>query len=1044
MLKVCDHRGLLVAVAWMLGGHLAAVAAEPGGRALPVVTLGRALPGAALSVARPAAMLPLGAEPGCLASAALSQTDRSSLWQALSAARREIRAVSGPAAEAEAAAGVRLLASNPGQRLTARFLDSAVSVSSSRAGCDWQARFSLAGHPAATAIDARDARLEYTRGSAIEWYENRPEGLEHGVILRQRPASAGAELLLRVAVEGLQPRASAERPGALDLMDAQGQAVLRYAELQVWDADGNSLPARLEPGPQELVIRVADAGARYPVTVDPLLTSLEAKLGPEVTGSGSTSDFFGFSVGLSGDTAVVGAYQDDASMGSAYVFVRSGSGWCRQARLTAPDGAASDWFGYSVAVSGDTVLVGAYWDDDKASDAGSAYVFTRSNAVWSLQAKLVASDGAASDYFGAAVAVSGDTALVGAYYDDDKGDASGSAYVFTRSGAVWSQQAKLVASDGAAGDTLGWSVGLSADTAVVGASKNQASKGAAYVFLRSGTAWSQQAKLAASDGAANDRFGWSVAVSGDTALAGAYQDDSAKGSAYVFFRSGKNWSQQARLVASDGAASDNFGYSVGVFGDTAVVGAWYDDDKGTDAGSAYVFTRAGTSWSQQAKLAAADGAAGDLFGVSVGLSGDTVIAGAYKDDDNGTDSGSAYVFTRSNTVWSGQAKLTAGDRAAGDFFGYSVGLSGDTAIVGAYYDDDKGPDSGSAYVFVRSGAAWVPQAKLTAPDGAAGDAFGWSVGLSEDTAVVGARYDDDKASNSGSAYVFTRSGSAWSQQAKLTASDGFTNDYFGVSVGLSGDTVVVGAFNDDDKGLDSGSAYVFARSNKVWSQQAKLVASDGAANDYLGRSVRISGDTVVVGAEQDDAFRGSAYVFTRSNALWRQQAKLVAADAASSDYFGCSVGISGESVLIGAYMDDDKGMNAGSAYVFTRSGTNWTQQAKLTAADGAAADFFGCSVALSGGRAVVGAYGDDDRGSSSGSAYVFARSGAVWRQRVKLTAADGAANDYFGYAVGLSGDTAIIGTHQDDGLDTEGVQAVDQGSARIFRTYGPETIFTLK
>ena len=140
MLKVCDHRGLLVAVAWMLGGHLAAVAAEPGGRALPVVTLGRALPGAALSVARPAAMLPLGAEPGCLASAALSQTDRSSLWQALSAARREIRAVSGPAAEAEAAAGVRLLASNPGQRLTARFLDSAVSVSSSRAGCDWQAR----------------------------------------------------------------------------------------------------------------------------------------------------------------------------------------------------------------------------------------------------------------------------------------------------------------------------------------------------------------------------------------------------------------------------------------------------------------------------------------------------------------------------------------------------------------------------------------------------------------------------------------------------------------------------------------------------------------------------------------------------------------------------------------------------------------------------------------------------------------------------------------------------------------------------------------
>jgi hypothetical protein len=285
----------------------------------------------------------------------------------------------------------------------------------------------------------------------------------------------------------------------------------------------------------------------------------------------------------------------------------------------------------------------------------------------------------------------------------------------------------------------------------------------------------------------------------------------------VFHRSGTTWSLQAKLTADDGAPVDLFGYSVALSGDTVIFGAKFDDDdvNGVDSGSAYVFTRSGTTWSPQARLHAADGAAGDQFGYSVAISGDTAMITASPDDDdvNGIDSGSAYVFTRSGTTWSQQAKLTSSDGAAGDLFGVRVALSGDTALIGAHFDDDNGEESGSAYVFVRSGTAWSQQAKLAASDGAAGDWFGYSVALSGDTALIGAGSVDNSAGDvdSGSAYVFTRSGTIWREHAKLTAFDGAAGDQFGGKVALSADTALIGARLDDDevKGVDSGSAYVF-------------------------------------------------------------------------------------------------------------------------------------------------------------------------------------------------------------------------------------------
>jgi hypothetical protein len=241
---------------------------------------------------------------------------------------------------------------------------------------------------------------------------------------------------------------------------------------------------------------------------------------------------------------------------------------------------------------------------------------------------------------------------------------------------------------------------------------------------------------------------------------------------------------------------------------------------------------------QEAKLVASDGAAQDRFGTSVALSGDTALVGSFLDElGPNMGRGSAYVFVRSAGVWAQQQKLTASDGGAN--FGYAVALSGDTALVGSYLDDGSFGElaCGSAYVFVRSGAVWTEQQKLTASDGAAGDHFGWSVALSGDTAIVGAIYDNIGASTyQGSAYVFVRSGAVWTEQQKLTASDGAAADVFGYAVALSGDTALVGAGGGDDVGVnaDQGSAYVFVRSAAVWTEQQKLTASDGAAEDYLG------------------------------------------------------------------------------------------------------------------------------------------------------------------------------------------------------------------
>lgn len=376
------------------------------------------------------------------------------------------------------------------------------------------------------------------------------------------------------------------------------------------------------------------------------------------------------------------------------------------------------------------------------------------------------------------------------------------------------------------------------------------------------------------------------------------------------------WTRLAKLVAEDGDRGDAFGKSVALDGDTAVVGA---------NGGAYVFAETGGSWSQRTKLTADDADGGP--GHSVALDDGTALAGARYDENesaverrltelgyNQHVPGSAYVFTRSDGTWTREAKLVAADGDTRDRFGQSVAVDGDTALIGADWDEDpNGEHAGSAYVFVRSDGEWTQRVKLTAGEEGTG-AFGWSVALDDDTAVIGARWKRP----GGAAYVFTRSNGVWTRVAKLTAADRDRDDHFGSSVALDGDTAVIGAHSDD---CETGSAHVFTRSGGSWTREAKLTADDADRQDSFGSSVAIDGDTVLVGADSDEdpngRVAGSAYVFARSDGEWTQRTKLAADDGDAGDRFGTSASLENGTALVGAADDEDPlGYGAGSAYVY--------------------------------------------------------------------------------------------------------------------------------
>ena len=360
---------------------------------------------------------------------------------------------------------------------------------------------------------------------------------------------------------------------------------------------------------------------------------------------------FGRSASLHEDQLIVGAPSDGWQGGHAYIFQKVDNAWVEQVELTASYSLRSNKFGSSVSIHGNYALVSDPEDDSFEYNQGAVYLYFNDNGVWTLQEFLHASDLAELDYFGSSVSIYGDIVLIGARADDDNGYSSGSAYIFQRNGDSWTQQVKLTASDGSWLDHFGISVSLFGDYALIGADGDDSGSGSAYVFRREGDAWIEQSKLIASDASENDGFGNAVAIFEDYAIIGAHGDDNYTGSTYIFYRSGDVWNQQAKLTSLDSTVGDGFGKSVAISDDYAFIGSPFDDDNGTYSGSAYIFCNDAGNWDQLLRLVPNEVEEWDCFGYSVTVYNDQAVIGAYGDNENGYGAGAAYAYQNDETCF---------------------------------------------------------------------------------------------------------------------------------------------------------------------------------------------------------------------------------------------------------------------------------------------------------------------------------------------------------------------------------------------------------
>ena len=801
-------------------------------------------------------------------------------------------------------------------------------------------------------------------------------------------------------------------------------------------------------------------------------------------------DYSGWAVSGAGDVNndgyddfLIGAYQNEdggSYAGQTYLILGKAGGWAMDTDLSNADASfwgedAGDRSGISVSGAGDVngdnyddFLIGAYEDGDGGGRAGQTYLILGKAGGWAIDTDLSNADASfwgedSFDMSGYAVSGAGDVNndgyddfVIGAYYDEDGGNYAGQTYLILGKAAGWSMDTDLSNADASfwgedTGDNSGYAVSDVGDVNndgyddfIIGAYANDdggSSAGQTYLILgkaSSNYTFDTTSASVATAGATGNTV--SVESSVDTCPWTAAVDAPAD-----------SW-----ITITSGA--DYIGDDIVTYNVSANSGCTARNGTMTIAGETFTVNQdAGTcSFSLGATFANAD-PAGDTDSVSVTTSlsccswtavsnnswitidpgsesgtGDGTVDFTVDPYSNGvtrigtlTIAGETFTVSQNASiiVMPAESKITASDIESSDSFSRAVSISGNTAIIGSPFDDDNGTSSGSAYIYnLNPNGTWSQTAKLTASDGAESDNFGRSVAISGDYAIIGAFQDDDNGSDSGAVYIFERDGTeTWNEIQKLTAADGAEADSFGWAVSISGNYAVVGAYEDDDNGSRSGSAYIFERDGTgTWSEAQKLTASDGEMEDYFGYSVSISGDYIIAGAYGDNDigsinYKGCAYIFERSEGVWTETAKLIGSGlhVTSYDHFGFAVSISGNYAIAGAYQYS---LEQGAAYIFERDiSGSWIQKQELTANDGLFHDYFGYNLSISENYAVIGAWGDDGMWSNSGSAYIFAKDGTgSWIEKTELKASDSATNDNFGFSVSISDNYAVIGAYGDD------------------------------
>ncbi|MEI8026018.1 MAG: hypothetical protein WCI18_06700 [Pseudomonadota bacterium] len=841
--------------------------------------------------------------------------------------------------------------------------------------------------------------------------------------------------------------------------------------------------------------------------------------------------------GQLGNSTIILTVSDGALAASdSFLFTVTKAGWNQEAYLKASNAEINDAFGYSVGLSGGTAIVGARWEDsyqititngttssadNSTVDAGASYIYRRIGSTWAQQAFLKASNTKASDSYGIAVAISGDTAVVG-----NMGDSSNQTTITN-------------------GTTSNFDISVS-------------SSGASYIYKRTGTTWAQEAYLKASNANASDYFGNSLALSGDTAVIGAYDEDSS----------------QTTITSGQTLSTDN---SAG------------------GAGAAYIYRRTGSLWAQEAYLKASNTDSSDYFSSNaLAISGDTIIVGAYLEDSNQTtisngttssmnnsagNSGASYIYKRTGSLWAQEAYIKASNANANDYFGYSAAISGDTAIIGAQGEassqititngttsssDNSAGSAGASYVYRRSASTWVQEAYLKASNANANDSFGFSVAISGDTAIIGAQGEassqititngttsspDNSATQAGASYIYKRTGSTWAQEAYLKASNSSASDYFGSSVAISGDTVVVGSYGEDSNQVTitngttssadntvsySGAVYVYRNLSRMFEAHEiqSAVSSSSFTVSWNGSNLgsglgifKVVYSTTTPGANCSSgtvAYTGTLTSVTVSSGLTPGQSYIVricnfngisysegaitevtvkgddlgpnvlsinrgstsnpVSGTSLIDYivtfnepvFGVSpdnfslnevvtsTGATGQvnsisctGAICTVWVNSGKvgqlrldltsvtgigdtwgnSLTAGKTgdQTYTLQGGGWSQVAYIKASNAEASDTFGASLALSGDTAIIAAYNEDSNQTtitnlttsstdntamSAGASYIYKRTGSTWAQQAYLKASNAEVNDYYGSAVAISGDTAVVGAFGEDSSQT--------------------------
>ncbi len=856
-----------------------------------------------------------------------------------------------------------------------------------------------------------------------EWFVNRPDGLEHGFTVPEPPDGDRGLLVLELALIGDLRPAFAEDGQAVDFYGGGSVGVLRYGKLEVKDATGTALPARMEPGVGGLRIVVEDETAVYPVTVDPLATTAAWT----ATGE-AENDGFGCSVATAGDVdgdgyadVVVGASGNDSYRGKAYLYLGGPAGLATTAAWTGSGEAAGDYFGSSVATAGDVngdgyadVVIGAY---NNNGATGKAYLFLGGPAGLATAAAWTAAGEATYDQFGSSVAAAGD--VNGDGYADVIVGASGKAYLYLGGSAGLATTAAWTAAGEVAGDAFGSAVATAGDVngdgyadVVVGAYADNNGTGKAYLYLGGPAGLAATAAWTATGEAGYTYFGSAVATAGDVngdgyadVVVGAWGNNGGVGKAYLYLGGSSGLTSTAAWTASGEASNNWFGYSLATAGD--VNGDGYADvligarGYGGFSGKAYLYLGGPAGLTSTAAWTVSGEGGGNTFGYSVATAGDVngdgyadVVAGA---DTNSSSRGKACLYLGGPGGLTATPAWTSAGVAASDFFGYSVATAGDVngdgyadVVVGAYGNNSN---RGKAYLYLGGPTGLATTAAWTATGEATNDGFGRSVATAGDVngdgyadVVVGA---DSNNSNRGKAYLYLGGPAGLATTAAWTAT-GEAYGYFGHSLATAGDVngdgyadVVVGAHYINNY---RGKAYLYLGGLAGLGTTAAWTATGEADSDSFGYSVATAGDVngdgyadVLIGARGYSSSSGKAYLYLGGPAGLATAATWTATGGANYDYFGYSVATAGDvngdgyaDVVIGAPYNNS---STGRAYVYLGGSAGLAATAAWTATGQAAQGRFGSCVATTGdvngdGYADVIVYGNATDNSDS-KAYVF-------------------------------------------------------------------------